>query len=93
MRTLLAFIALALSVMVALTFGAQNNLVVPLNYLFAKGDFQLSTLLVAFFIAGFFLALLVCAVPMMRMQMRLRRLRKQLTNPPVVGDSEKDLSR
>ena len=93
MRTLLAFIALALAVMVALTFGAQNNLVVPLNYLFAKGDFQLSSLLVAFFIAGFILASLLCSVPMMRMQLRLRRLRKQLANPPVVGDSEKDLSR
>lgn len=93
MRTLLAFIALALAVMVALTFGAQNNLVVPLNYLFAKGDFQLSSLLVAFFIAGFILASLLCSVPMMRMQLRLRRLRKQLANPPVVDDSEKDLSR
>ena len=93
MRTLLAFIALALAVMVALPFGAQNNLVVPLNYLFAKGDFQLSSLLVAFFIAGFILASLLCSVPMMRMQLRLRRLRKQLANPPVVGDSEKDLSR
>jgi Predicted membrane protein len=92
-RTLLAFIALALSVMVALTFGAQNNLVVPLNYLFAKGDFRLSSLLVAFFIAGFILASLLCAVPMMRMQVRLRKLRKQLVNLPVTSDSEKDLSR
>ena len=93
MRTLLAFIALALAVMVALTFGAQNNLVVPLNYLFAKGDFQLSSLLVAFFIGGFILASLLCSVPMVRMQLQLRRLRKQLVNPASDSESAKDLSR
>jgi len=92
-RTLLAFIALALAVMVSLTFGAQNNLVVPLNYLFAKGDFQLSSLLVAFFIAGFILASLLCSVPMVRMQLQLRRLRKQLVNPASDSESAKDLSR
>lgn len=90
MRTLLAFVALILSVIVALTFGAENDLVVPLNYFFAKGEFKLSSLLVTFFFAGFLLALLMSGITMGRLQLQVRKLRKQLAKSSLVSDVDKD---
>lgn len=72
---IIAVIALFL---IALALGSQNQQVVTFNYLLAKGDFHLSTLLGVVFVAGFALSWAIFASMQFKMQLKLRKLNKQL---------------
>lgn len=77
MKIIKAILIIALF-LVALALGAQNQEVVNFNYLLAKGDFHLSTLLGVVFVAGFALAWLIVGVIQFKSKMTIRRLNRQL---------------
>ncbi|MEZ9437883.1 LapA family protein [Vibrio atlanticus] len=73
---IVAVIALFL---MALALGSQNQTIVNFNYLLAQGDFHLSSLLGVVFVSGFALAWLVFGNMHMRSQLKIHRLKKQLS--------------
>ncbi|MEZ9175429.1 LapA family protein [Vibrio kanaloae] len=73
---IVAVIALFL---IALALGSQNQTTVNFNYLLAQGDFHLSSLLGVVFVSGFGLAWLVFGNIHMRSQLKIHRLKKQLS--------------
>lgn len=64
--------------LIALALGSQNQDVVTFNYLLAKGEFHLSTLLGVVFVAGFALAWFIFASIQFKTQLQVRRLKKKL---------------
>ncbi|MDG3087649.1 lipopolysaccharide assembly protein LapA domain-containing protein [Vibrio hannami] len=64
--------------LVALALGAQNQEVVTFNYLLAKGDFHLSTLLGVVFVSGFALAWLIFGSMQLKSQLTIKKLNRQL---------------
>lgn len=64
--------------LVALALGAQNQEVVSFNYLLAKGEFHLSTLLGVVFVSGFVLAWLIFGSLHLRAQLKVKKLTRQL---------------
>ncbi len=65
--------------LVALALGAQNQEVVSFNYLVAKGEFHLSTLLGVVFVSGFVLAWLIFGSMHLKSRLVIRRLNKDVT--------------
>ncbi|MGF1763436.1 LapA family protein [Aliivibrio kagoshimensis] len=65
--------------LIAVAFGAQNQISVQFNYLIAQGEFQLSTLLSIFFGVGFGVGWLICGGLYFKARFSLRRLKKQMT--------------
>ncbi|PJC88146.1 DUF1049 domain-containing protein [Vibrio sp. HA2012] len=65
--------------LVALALGAQNQEVVSFNYLVAKGEFHLSTLLGGVFVSGFVLAWLIFGSMHLKSRLTIRRLNKDVT--------------
>jgi len=64
--------------LVALALGAQNQEIVSFNYLLAKGEFHLSTLLGVVFVSGFALAWLIVGSIQLKSRLTIRRLNRQL---------------
>ncbi|MDV7103933.1 lipopolysaccharide assembly protein LapA domain-containing protein [Vibrio sp. TH_r3] len=64
--------------LIALALGAQNQEVVSFNYLLAKGEFHLSTLLGIVFVAGFALAWLIIGSMQIKSQLTIHRLQRKL---------------
>ncbi|PFG45822.1 putative membrane protein [Vibrio sp. ES.051] len=64
--------------LIALALGSQNQELVTFNYLLAKGEFHLSTLLGVVFVVGFALAWMILGSLQLKTQLRVRRLKKQL---------------
>ncbi|WP_375753405.1 LapA family protein [Vibrio sp. HN007] len=64
--------------LVALALGAQNQEVVTFNYLLAKGDFHLSTLLGIVFVSGFALAWVIFGSMQLKSQLTIKKLNRQL---------------
>lgn len=64
--------------LVALALGAQNQEVVAFNYLLAKGEFHLSTLLGVVFVSGFVLAWLIFGSMHLKSKLVIRRLNRDL---------------
>lgn len=90
---LIFFIVLAIFV-VSVTLGAHNDQVVTFNYLLARGEFRLSTLLAALFGAGFVLGWIICGLFYLRVRLglaraerRVRRLEQQVVMPAVKHDA------
>ena len=79
MRALFSVIALAIVVALALTLGAENGLYVKFNYLIAQDEFRLSSLMVAWFSAGFAVCALLCSWGLIRSRIQIRQLKKQVT--------------
>ncbi|WED22707.1 lipopolysaccharide assembly protein LapA domain-containing protein [Vibrio sp. JC009] len=77
MKIIKAILVIALF-LVALALGAQNQEVVSFNYLLAKGEFHLSTLLGVVFVAGFVLAWLIFGTIQVKSQLKIKRLTRQL---------------
>ncbi|CBJ81423.1 Inner membrane protein yciS [Xenorhabdus bovienii str. Jollieti] len=81
---LLALIVFVISV----TLGANNDQVVTFNYLIAKGDYSISTLLSVLFAIGFILGWGICGgfylrvcVSLRRAKRKIKRLEAQLEQP------------
>ncbi len=64
--------------LIALALGAQNQEIVSFNYLLAKGEFHLSTLLGVVFVAGFTLAWLIVGSIQLKSKLTIRRLNRKL---------------
>ncbi|MBW7983905.1 LapA family protein [Enterobacillus tribolii] len=84
---LIFFIVLAIFV-VSVTLGAHNDQVVAFNYLVARGEFRLSTLLATLFGAGFILGWIICGLFYVRVRLglaraerKVRRLEQQIEPP------------
>ncbi|MGR4988476.1 MULTISPECIES: lipopolysaccharide assembly protein LapA domain-containing protein [Vibrio] len=75
---IIKIIAVLALFLIALALGSQNQEIVAFNYLIAKGDFHLSTLLGVVFVAGFALAWLIFASIQFKTQLQVRRLKKKL---------------
>ncbi len=78
MKYLLIFILVLVIFIISVTLGAQNDAVVSFNYLLAKGDYRLSTLLAILFAAGFILGWIVCGLFYLRLRLRLSRAERKL---------------
>lgn len=64
--------------LIALALGSQNQELVSFNYLLAKGEFHLSTLLGVVFVVGFALAWVIFASIQLKTQLQVIRLKKKL---------------
>lgn len=78
MRTLVVLIIMVLISAVALTLGAENDQLLQVNYLLARGEFHLSSLLIAWFFAGFLLACLLLGLGYLKAKWQIRRLLRRL---------------
>ncbi|MCD8546956.1 MAG: lipopolysaccharide assembly protein LapA domain-containing protein [Aeromonadaceae bacterium] len=78
MRNLAIFFVVLAVCAIALTLGAENNQLIGVNFLVARGEFYLSTLLALVFLGGFALASLVWSWGYFRQQFRQQKLHKQL---------------
>ncbi|WGO82403.1 LapA family protein [Arsenophonus apicola] len=58
---LILLLAIAIFI-VSVTLGSSNNQIITFNYLIAKGDYPISTLLAVLFAVGFVLGWLICGV-------------------------------
>jgi putative membrane protein len=75
---IIKIIAVLALFLIALALGSQNQEIVAFNYLIAKGDFHLSTLLGVVFVVGFALAWVIFASIQFKTQLQVRRLKKKL---------------
>jgi putative membrane protein len=75
---IIKIIAVLALFLIALALGSQNQDVVTFNYLLAKGEFHLSTLLGVVFVLGFGLAWIIFASIQFKTQLQVRRLKKKL---------------
>ncbi|AOV96647.1 hypothetical protein A9798_06535 [Edwardsiella hoshinae] len=85
MKYLLIFLIVLAIFVLSVTLGTQNDQLVTFNYLLAKGEYRLSTLLATLFAAGFVLGWVICGlfylrvrVGLARAQRKIRRLEQQL---------------
>ncbi|WP_321283107.1 lipopolysaccharide assembly protein LapA domain-containing protein [uncultured Vibrio sp.] len=74
--------------LIALALGSQNQEVVAFNYLLAKGEFHLSTLLGVVFVVGFALAWVIFASIQLKTQLQVRRLKKKLKKYELAANAE-----
>ena len=90
------FLILLLAVaffIVSITLGSSNDQVITFNYLIAKGDFSLSTLLASLFGVGFVLGWLVCAAFYLRTIVSLKNARRKIRRlESQLGDGESNIS-
>nr|WP_222942965.1 lipopolysaccharide assembly protein LapA domain-containing protein [Xenorhabdus sp. PB62.4] len=84
MILLLALVVFVISV----TLGSNNNHIVTFNYLIAKGDYSVSSLLAVLFAVGFVLGWGICGafylracVSLRRAKRKIKRLETQLEQP------------
>ncbi|MFS1563618.1 MAG: LapA family protein [Candidatus Arsenophonus phytopathogenicus] len=82
---LILLLAVAIFI-VSMTLGSSNNQIVTFNYLIAKGDYPISTLLAVLFAVGFLLGWLICGVfyakaliLLSNARRKIKRLESQLT--------------
>ncbi|WP_063655873.1 LapA family protein [Candidatus Arsenophonus triatominarum] len=71
---------------ISVTLGSSNNQIITFNYLIAKGDYPISTLLAVLFAVGFLLGWLICGVfyakaliSLSNAKRKIKRLESQLT--------------
>nr|WP_202926197.1 MULTISPECIES: LapA family protein [Photorhabdus] len=85
-----------------MTLGSNNDQVVTFNYLIAKGNYSISTLLAVLFASGFVLGWVICGLFYLRVRLslgraerKIKRLEVQLEQPaePSVTDSSLALSK
>ncbi len=86
---IIAVIALFL---IALALGSQNQEVVTFNYLLAKGEFHLSTLLGVVFVVGFALSWLIFGGLHLKSRLQVRKLNKQLKKLSATIDKVEEQS-
>lgn len=74
---LILLLAVALFI-ISITLGSSNDQVITFNYLIAKGDFSLSSLLASLFGVGFVLGWLICAMFYLRIVVNLKNARRKI---------------
>ncbi len=93
-KYILIFLLLLAIFIISVTLGAHNDQAITFNFLLAKGEYRLSTLLATLFAAGFVLGWGVCGlfylrlrIALAREQRKIKRLEQQLTVPGEAGAS------
>lgn len=90
------FLILLLAVaffIISITLGSSNDQVITFNYLIAKGDFSLSSLLASLFGVGFVLGWLICAVFYLRTIVSLKNARRKIKRlESQLGAEDKNIS-
>lgn len=80
MKYLLIFFLVVVVFVISITLGAQNDQMVDFNFLIAKGNYQLSTLLAVLFGLGFILSWLICSLFYLRLYVKYKNARRKLKN-------------
>lgn len=84
---IIKIVAVLVLFLIALALGSQNQELVTFNYLLAKGEFHLSTLLGVVFVVGFALAWAIFASIQLKTQFQVRRLKRKLKKyEPVASE-------
>ena len=61
-KYLVIFLVVLVIFIISITLGAKNDQIVTFNYLLARGDFRVSSLLATLFGAGFILGWVICGL-------------------------------
>lgn len=78
MKYFFIFLLALVIFIVAITLGAHNDQVVVFNYLIAKGEYRISTLLAILFGSGFVLGWLVCGLFYLSARISLGRAKRKI---------------
>ncbi|MXP67400.1 LapA family protein [Pantoea sp. Aalb] len=78
MKSLLIFFVILVIFIISVILGAQNNQVITFNFLFAKIECQISTLLACLFSAGFMLGWTICGFFWLRTRLTLSNVQRKL---------------
>ncbi|SFC47886.1 LapA family protein [Pragia fontium] len=78
MKYLLIGLVVIVILVISVTLGAHNEQVVTFNFLIAKGDYALSTLLAVLFGSGFIFGWLLSGLFYIRLRLRLGRAERQI---------------
>ncbi|AWK42185.1 DUF1049 domain-containing protein [Photorhabdus laumondii subsp. laumondii] len=102
MKYFLILLLILVIFVISMTLGSNNDQVVTFNYLIAKGNYSISTLLAVLFASGFVLGWVICGLFYLRVRLslgraerKIKRLEVQLEQPaePSVTDSSLALSK
>ncbi|MGV8004933.1 LapA family protein [Photorhabdus temperata subsp. temperata] len=93
MKYFLILLLVLVIFVISVTLGANNDQIVTFNYLIAKGNYSVSTLLAVLFASGFVLGWVICGLFYLRTRLSLGRAERkikrleaqleQLAEPPV----------
>ncbi|WP_118986935.1 LapA family protein [Photorhabdus sp. CRCIA-P01] len=102
MKYFLILLLVLVIFVISMTLGSNNNQIVTFNYLIAKGNYSVSTLLAVLFASGFVLGWVICGLFYLRARLslgraerKIKRLEAQLEQPaePSVTHSSLALSK
>nr|WP_217276970.1 LapA family protein [Photorhabdus heterorhabditis] len=63
---------------ISVTLGSNNDQIVTFNYLIAKGDYSVSTLLAVLFASGLVLGWVICGLFYLRVRLSLARAERKI---------------
>lgn len=88
MKFVILFLLLIIVFALSIIIGANNDQMIVFNYLLAKSDFRLSTLLALLFGAGFLLSWLLSCFFLLSMKIKLTSERRKLKKLQKMYDDE-----
>ncbi|UDG79100.1 Lipopolysaccharide assembly protein A [Candidatus Ecksteinia adelgidicola] len=77
MKYFFIFLFILIITIIFITFGAQNNQFIHINYLISQRDYRVSTLLVTIFSIGFFIGWITFSLCYLRPYISLCRAEKK----------------
>ncbi len=77
-KYLVIFLVVLVIFIISITLGAKNDQIVTFNYLLARGDFRVSSLLATLFGAGFILGWVICGLFWLRVRLSLSRAQRKI---------------
>lgn len=87
-KYILAFILIITIILVAVTFGVNNNQLITFNYMIAKSEIRISTLVAVIFGSGVFFGWLVSMIFYIKLKIKYLKLsRQQKNNNNTLGKS------
>lgn len=98
MKYILGLVIVLALVIVGVTVGANNDQIISVNYVFAKKEIQLSTLVAILFGFGFILGWLVTAFFYLKLKLKNMALNRQIKrqtqqiNQLMVSNKEKAIN-
>ncbi|QIZ76608.1 LapA family protein [Ferrimonas lipolytica] len=78
MKAFLVTAVIAVLFIVTMAFGARNNQLVEVNYFIAQGEFALSWIVGAMFLAGFTISWLMAFAIIVRQKVTIRGMKARL---------------
>ncbi|NHB95630.1 lipopolysaccharide assembly protein LapA domain-containing protein [Photorhabdus stackebrandtii] len=88
MKYFLILLLVLVIFVISVTLGSNNDQIVTFNYLIAKGNYSVSTLLAVLFASGFVLGWVICGLFYLRTRLslgraerKIKRLEAQLEQP------------